>query len=223
MQIKSLVLRAFNLFSQILSPLSCAYCHTYLITNTILCDSCFAQIKPVDVSVLRLNNDISMLIYAASNYEDPLKKLILAKHYSQRVASAQLGKLMWQYSGIHACTFDYIVPIPLHWRRYARRGYNQATVMAHEIARVSKKPIVNALKRSKATRFQSLLSADERYKNIESAFDVQVHNKGLHNKHLLLVDDLMTTGVTLQEAGKALLVLQPASITAVVACRVISQ
>ena len=132
-KIKSIVSHTFSLLKHILSPPSCAYCHTYLHNTSVLCDSCSAQILPLDVSNLSLTHDRSMFVYAVSNYQDPLKKLILAKQYSQRVASAQLGRLMWDYSGIAASTFDYIIPIPLHWKRYARRGYNQAEVMAHQL------------------------------------------------------------------------------------------
>ena len=80
--------------------------------------------------------------------------------------------------------------------------------------------MINALKRTKSTQLQALLSADARYDNIRFAFEVRIRGIDVRDKHLLLVDDLMTTGVTLQEAGRALLKLHPASITAVVACRV---
>lgn len=163
-----------------------------------------------------------MQVFAISSYQEPLKSLILAKAQSQRLASKQLGILMWNLTPIKNNDFDYVVPIPLHWTRYAYRGYNQAEVIASVIARKSGKPLVHLLKRNRRTLFQSKLDVEQRSENLHNAFDVVKVDRELYkNKRLLLVDDLMTTGSTFKNAAKKLLILKPAGIMGVVSCRTI--
>lgn len=162
-----------------------------------------------------------MVVYALSPYQDPLKTLVLGKTKSLVLASRQLGELLCQLAPLELLSFDYCIPIPLHWTRYAYRGYNQAEIMANVIARRHNKEIVALLKRNKRTIFQSRLSLADRADNLEDAFTIRrsCDVTLFYKKHLLLVDDLMTTGSTLKAAARELLMLKPASITAIVACR----
>lgn len=102
-------------------------------------------------------------------------------------------------------TADLIIPIPLHSRRYAERGFNQAKTIAQPIALYLKKPlVVSALQRIKPTKQQALLGKNERIKNMTEAFVVKKNNL-VSGKTCLLVDDVYTTGSTMQAAAKALL------------------
>ena len=169
---------------------------------------------------IAITPSITMTVYAASAYEEPLKSLILAKSRFDSLASHYMGQLIWELTNVSHVPCDYIIPIPLHWRRFAYRGYNQATMMAKELAKKSKKPMIELLRRKKYTVFQSVLSTAERKENVTNAFTLRDQDgHQFEGKHLLLVDDLMTTGSTLKAAGKTLLALKPASITAVVLCR----
>jgi ComF family protein len=162
-----------------------------------------------------------MKVLAISDYQYPLKKLILAKQYGKRVASKQLGELIWYMTYVRHASFEVIVPIPLHWTRYAWRGYNQAIEMGNVIAQESGKPLSELLYRSRRTVFQSTLHKQERQENTRNIFALTKFDRSLYrNKHILLVDDLLTTGATMREAARTLLTLNPASITGVVACRV---
>ena len=114
-----------------------------------------------------------------------------------------------------------IVPIPLHWTRYIARGYNQAFEIASVLALKSKKPVISCLRRVRKTEYQAVLSAEHRKKNIQMAFSVMKNPEYIEGKHILLVDDLMTTGATLQEATKILLKYKPKKISVVVAARVV--
>jgi len=159
---------------------------------------------------------------AIMEYRDPLKHLILTKSRSDIVTAYDIGHLMFEYTNIRHLNFDYIVPIPLHWTRYAWRGFNQAEEMSKILAHKSGKPLVHLIKRKRSTPFQSSLASFKRADNVKDVFAINAHDPALYQgKHLLLVDDLMTTGSTLKEAGKTLLKLKPRSITAVVACRVL--
>ncbi len=204
-------------------PRFCNNCGCWLTERTILCAPCTDVINPVVSKELFITSTASMHVYAVSDYAYPLKSLILAKSHGNRVASMHLGHLLWQMSTISTMDFDIIVPIPLHWTRYAYRGYNQAEVLAQVLARYSKKPVVNLLKRTKRTIFQSKLPLKQRAENVKNVFKMVsvTDHHDYYGKKILLVDDLMTTGSTFKYAARELLALKPASIAGVVACRVV--
>lgn len=203
-------------------PSLCAYCRAFLSTRTIFCADCNNKIIRIVSKQIDLTANFSMTVFAISDYKDPLKRLILAKSWSDSLASYQMGQLLWEMTPIQHLDYDVIVPIPLHWTRYAWRGFNQA----HEIARVisanKKVPIEYLVVRRKKTVFQSAVPSAGRVENVKDAFVLD--NALAHQyegKHILLVDDLMTTGATLRAVGKVLLQLKPRKITVAVVCRVI--
>ena len=163
-----------------------------------------------------------MPVICIGEYKDPLKKLILAKGWSEYVASHELGQLMYECTPIKHMAFDLIVPIPLHWTRYAWRGYNQAHEMAQILSEQLDIPCVELIKRVRATPLQSSVAHTQREGNVKNVFALNKTNLAQYkNKRILLVDDLMTTGATLQSAGKIICrQLKPASLHAVVAARV---
>jgi len=203
-------------------PSLCAYCKKFLSSTAIFCGDCKYKIFPIVSKQIDVTPSFAMTVFAISDYKDPLKKLILSKGWSDLLASYQMGQLLWEYLPLQHLDYEVIVPIPLHWTRYAWRGFNQA----HEIARVLQKkknvPLCHLLKRVKKTAFQSTLSSSSRVENLKQAFVLNAkHAHRYAGKHILLVDDLMTTGSTLRSAAKALLALKPKKITVVVVCRVI--
>ena len=97
---------------------------------------------------------------------------------------------------------DAIIPIPLHHARLRRRGYDQALELARPLARALRLPLhANLLRRCKATGAQSRLDAEARRRNLHGAFVV---HGGTPPPHVVLVDDVMTTGATLEAAARAL-------------------
>jgi len=212
----------FKTVAAIISPPYCVYCKVFMLKRVPLCEECILMVRPVVSAVIPLTKKYSVKVLAISGYQDPLKGLILAKRYSNIVASRQLGELMWEMTYVQHTEFDYIVPVPLHWTRYTRRGFNQAQEMGIVIAQKSGKPMVNLLKRVKRTKLQASCSALQRAGNLKDAFELNVRDATEYEgKHLLLIDDLMTTGSTLKVAAQELVLLKPASITVLVACRVV--
>ena len=209
--------------SYIFIPPFCTACKKLLQKRVMLCEQCSEQIAPIVSTALPISKKHSMKIFAVSDYREPLKSLILAKGWSDRVASCQLGELIWHMTYIQNVQFDYIVPVPLHWTKLARRGFNQAEQIAQILAKKSNKQVVHLLHRVRKTIPQSQLKHDERDENVKGAFALQILYKNdlYKGAHFLLVDDLMTTGATLTSSAKTLFKLQPATITAVVACRVV--
>lgn len=205
-----------------LIPSLCAYCKKFLSSIDILCDACRNKIFPIVSQTIDVTPNVAVKVFAISDYKDPLKKLILAKGKSDVLASYHMGQLLWEYIPLQELDYDVIVPIPLHWTRYAWRGFNQA----HEIAKIIQKkknvPLWHVLERTKKTAYQSSLISSCRAENVKGAFALnEVYVKECEGKHILLVDDLVTTGATLRSAVKQLLAVKPRKITVVAVCRVI--
>jgi ComF family protein len=203
-------------------PCLCGYCKKFLSTTDIFCDACKRTIFPIISKQIDVTPNFSMTVFALSDYKDPLKKLILAKGWSDSVAGYQMGQLLSELPALQQLDYDVIVPIPLHWTRYAWRGFNQAEEIARVIHKKKNVPLRHLLKRVKKTAFQSTLIASLRVENLKEAFVLNAAQpEDYKDKHILLVDDLMTTGSTLQSAAKELLKLKPRKITVAVVCRVI--
>lgn len=108
---------------------------------------------------------------------------------------------------------DFLLPVPLHRQRLKKRGYNQSHCIAQGIAQVLKVPISNRhLLRKTATDSQTNKGRLLRFENMSTAFEVQ-YPEELTNLHLLLIDDVLTTGATLEACGIALLPALPAKLS----------
>jgi ComF family protein len=95
--------------------------------------------------------------------------------------------------------FDVVIPVPLHWRKQWKRGFNQSELLAREISRYRGVPMVNALKRVRATLTQAGLSNTRRRQNVAGAFQRRRGarwERRIAGRRILLVDDVMTTGST---------------------------
>jgi ComF family protein len=171
---------------------------------------------------LQITSSYTLDVYAVGAYEEPLKKFVLAKRYSDILACYYAAQLIYERTPFGAERIDYIVPIPLHWRRYAERGYNQSHEIAKHLSRLSAVPVYNLLRRHKATAYQSVCDKEERSENVKDAFIWQIARaecKSLQGKRLLLVDDVMTTGATLTAAAKILAQAKPAALFAATLAR----
>ena len=99
---------------------------------------------------------------------------------------------------------DYLIPVPLHPRREKQRGYNQSLLIAQGINEVTGIPIGDKyLIRAVYTTTQTKKSADERHKNVKDIFEVRFPEE-LEGKHVLLIDDVLTTGATLESCAHQL-------------------
>jgi ComF family protein len=152
-------------------------------------------------------------------FEDPLKDLIHQMKYSGRwnVGESLAARLLSQERIANLVSeADVLVPVPLHFFRQFRRGYNQAMVVARWMSRKQGKPIVHPLRRVRHTETQTHLhSRQKRFKNLRDAFKL-VNPAAVHGKRVLVIDDVMTTGATLQTVARALRPARPASLSAIV-------
>ncbi len=198
-------------------PYHCSYCRCSLSSDEPLCPTCTILINPTLSSRLQITGDEYLQVYAVSAYEEPLKTLILAKQYNGYEASQHLGTLIWCHSVMPSMRADFLIPVPLHSQRAALRGYNQARVIAEQLSRYSGIPILDCIVRTRNTRQQSQCRMFERYDNVKGAFKM-INGEALAGKNCILVDDMMTTGATLQEVARTVIPFKPACLRSIVAC-----
>jgi len=158
-------------------------------------------------------------VVAPFRYAFPLDSLIPAfKHQHKLTYGRLLARLLCQAIVHHheeheQALPDLIIPLPLHRARQAQRGYNQALELARPIARRLGVTLDRRiLLRQRATAAQQGLDAQARRQNMQGAFVCQ-HPQRLKGKHVALVDDVVTTGTTVNEASRTLLAAGAASVS----------
>lgn len=119
-----------------------------------------------------------------------------------RPLAAPLGRLMARALPRDE-RIDAIVPMPIHWRRWITRGYNQSDLLAREVSARSGLPVERLLRRSRNTPVQAGLTSRERRLNVKNSFAVPDPAQ-VGGRCLLLIDDVLTTGATLNAASGAL-------------------
>jgi len=149
----------------------------------------------------------------------PLKRAIYQFKYRQkRKLALPLADLMYHYLLENPLPADLLVPVPLHMDRLRERGYNQAALLAWELSERSGLPVEEeSLVRIRETAPQVALKAGERRKNIRGAFRGQ--GEKLNDKQVLLIDDVCTTGATLEACAEALREKGARSVWALVPAR----
>lgn len=108
---------------------------------------------------------------------------------------------------------DLLVPVPLHWLRLYRRGFNQAQVIARQISKILHIPLDDAIiTRSRYTRTQTKLDVNQKALNVRNAFKIK-KTRDPAPRHILIIDDVFTTGSTLMEVFKTLRTVFPPEVT----------
>jgi ComF family protein len=146
--------------------------------------------------------------YSFGFYEGTLRALIhLFKYSGMKPLAERLSGLLLRAMPLDGAAYDLVVPMPLHWRRHWKRGFNQAKLLAGYVARRRGIPMLDAVRRVRATATQAGLTNSNRRKNVSGAFRVAARyrkNGALSGKRILLIDDVMTTGATGAACARAL-------------------
>ena len=199
----------------------CAACRAPLSRplDGAVCDDCWASVRLS--SPLHERFDLSHPIswQAAVNlYEGRLKDIVHALKYDRRQSIApRLGAIMRDAGAAMLADADCVVPVPLHpWREY-RRGFNQA----HQLAIHLDRPVRALLARRKNTRSQIDLPASERRHNVADAFRLQPSAFSRMPDVVVLVDDVATTGATLESCARVLRLAGVTEVRALTAARVV--
>jgi len=159
------------------------------------------------------------MAYCFGAYEDTLRQLIHLFKYGRikplaRTLAAHLASALPRDQ-----KFDVVVPMPLHWRRRWQRGFNQSELLARLTARRCGIPMVNAVRRTRATAAQAGLSNARRRENVAGAFRVR-KPQAVEGQRVLLIDDVMTTGATASACALALKRGGASSVTLLALARV---
>ena len=152
-------------------------------------------------------------------FDDPLKALVHQVKYHNRWSLAEhLADRLYARSAVKALLddCDAIVPVPLHPLRHIARGYNQAELIARRLAKRSGRKLLCALARVRRTPTQTHLhSKAKRIENLRGAFGL-IKPNAVYGKRIVVVDDVMTTGATIQSAGRTIAQGKPVLMNALV-------
>jgi ComF family protein len=160
---------------------------------------------------------------AAVRFDEISRALVHALKYGDRLDLApMMGRWISTAGREVLAEADALVPVPLHWRRLWARRFNQSAMLAAEISAEAKVPVAaGALKRVKATAQQVGLSRSERAANVQGAFRVPPESKpAVAGRRLVLVDDVLTSGATVDGCARALLRAGAANVDVLIFARV---
>jgi ComF family protein len=161
---------------------------------------------------------------AAVRYDEVARTLVHALKYGDRLDLAPImGRWMARAGADLIPQADVIVPVPLHWRRLWARRFNQSAALASFLTSPKGPPVsIAALKRAKATPQQVGLSRAARAANVQGAFRVDTAGKAeIKARHILLVDDVLTSGATVDACARALLRAGARQVDVLVFARVV--
>jgi len=222
--------RLIKTFLNTIIPPTCPGCHIPVDQDHDICPKCWKSLEfivlpfcdncaePLDIS------GVSEEIYtcgkcqqtpprfsqtrALFKYNGLARHLILGlKHGNATHLASNLSSKACLHHSNYIQDADIIIPVPLHWSRLLKRGYNQASLLAKYIARNCQIPLqTNILLRNRRTASQGNYGKKARLRNVQSAFTLSDKEKNsIANKTVLLVDDVMASGATLNECSKVLL------------------
>lgn len=210
-------------------PPLCLICHDFLMKGGgYLCGSCFSQldfiIEPYCIQCAIPFSNYGLLqtrcmkctssppswrqVRAIFIYNEASKALIFPFKYHGNIRNILLfSALLYKNSGDILKAADFIIPVPLHLKKIRQRGYNQSALLAKSLAEKAGTPLLlDWLKRVHFTRPLASLALPERKLELEKAIIVTPHHQAvLKNKRIILVDDILTTGITAEICTKALL------------------
>lgn len=196
MTVRALLSLGHSALGLLLSRERCVACDGEIRWRSLFCPSC--------ARCLVRANDAGAL--APFVYGGPLAQAITRLKYDKRPElGGRLAHLLLRHLEGSMASFDVVVPVPLHAARLAERGYNQSALLAQPIAtRLGVPCRARALARSRATAQQARLDRPQRRENVAGAFVLREPAR-VRGGHVLLVDDVCTTGATLHACARALL------------------
>ncbi len=151
-------------------------------------------------------------------YEFPVDAAIKRLKFQRRLFYAPAFALLLQEAvGRLPDGIDALLPMPLHWRRQALRGFNQAAEIARRIRGPTGLPLVTNVVRCRHTPYQSGLTAAQRRRNLRAAFRVR---GAIRSQHVLIVDDVITTGATCRQLARVLFKAGVPAVSALAIARV---
>lgn len=226
-EIKSLADIALRLPMRVLFPPVCAGCRRHVSQPGVLCGECWPKLRMLErpwcpVMGTPFVHDMGDGFLSAEAIADPppferaraavvysgvARQMVQGLKYQDRTDLAPwMGRWMMRAGRELVEEAEVIVPVPLHWRRFFKRQFNQSAELGRALSQLSTVPFrPSALRRVKLTRQQVGLERREREENVRAAFRVPPEMEiEIAGRRVLLVDDVYTTGATVRSAARAL-------------------
>lgn len=217
----TLIQKSSQTLFDLLFPPNCVHCKA---ADSWLCSTCLANISFITTSVCERcgtpasndtapscvqcrNHSLQYIdgIRAAAYFEDnPIRSAIHSlKYRNHRALALALSEILGDTYQRYDFYVDVIVPVPLHRSRVKERGYNQSELLANQLGSLLGLPVNSVtLQRTRKTKAQMTLGVEERYKNVAGAF--VCCDQQLVKQKIILIDDVTTTGSTLDACAAAL-------------------
>lgn len=207
--------------SRILLPRGCVLCGAHL-DEGYLCNGCWTDLPWIGTACERCGQPLAAALPAGTHcvacqshpprfhkafapllYTFPVDSALKALKFRRQLYYAPaFGELLPPLLENSFPDVDALLPVPLHRKRHAIRGFNQATELCRPVRKKSRLPVIFNVERVRATRPQTGLKAAERRRNMKAAFRVR---GTLHFRHPLVIDDVITTGETCGQLSEVLL------------------
>lgn len=242
--VRQMLLRGLRRTADLLLPPRCLSCSAPLWGETQVCGSCWTKLQFIDAPLCNLSGIpfpfdagpgalsaealARPVAYsrarAALVYEKSSGRLVSRLKYGDRLEAVPLfARWMARAGAVLLADADIIVPVPLHATRLFQRRFNQSAELARAVARLSGVPAVpDLLIRTRATRAQVGLSASARRRNVAGVFAL-TPGKGekVRGKRVLLIDDVVTTGATVEACSRTLIAEGAAAVDVLTFARVV--
>ncbi len=209
-------------FLSVFFPFRCHVCKSSCDFGNVLCDNCIDRLKktihkPVEVK----DTSCDFPVYTMSSYDDFTSDLVkIIKYKPSKKLAEILGKICAEQADLKSFINkdDIIIPVPMHEKRLEERGFNQASVLAEQYVDFTKCNFSQAIIRNRFTKPQASCNESERATNLENAFSLapDLILSAFKGKRLFIIDDVATTGATLQKSVDPLKKLQTKEIIALV-------
>ncbi len=168
----------------------CEICDTSIKEGNIVCEHCQKMKRHFKK------------VYSPFRYDGIVRKAILQfKSDGAKYLAKGFAEFIAQRLEVEQLEYDVIIPIPSHKKTIRKRGYNPAKVLAEELSKITSKPVVDVLYKVTQTKNQKLLNYNERQTNLENSI-MLLNNSVIKNKNILLIDDIITTGATIETCAK---------------------
>lgn len=192
-----MIVKFFNKLLDFIYPNKCIFCEELIAMGQErdICKYCY-----MDINFVNYDKEPNLSVFY---YDDITRFSILRlKYYNQIQYAKVFAKMMYnKLEKIEISKYDYIMCVPMYIKKKKKRGYDQAEVIAQELSKLCNIPFEkNNLVRTKNTLPQSKVSFEDRAKNVKDVFKVTNKEK-IKDKNILLIDDIYTTGNTINYCG----------------------
>lgn len=230
-------------FIRFLYPPFCLHCNQLLDENlNIFCHDClrllefidpaercpycfsseYSQEKKLCSGDCQIHHGSLCKTAAVFDYVGPGSTLVRALKYGNQpyLAKSASAFMLEQFLNLKWTLPDQIIPVPLPLNRWLNRGYNQSELLAKAFSKLIDRPVSRGLRRKSGDFSQAGLAREQRVQLSGNSFRL-INNISIQDKHILLIDDVFTTGTTMQRCAEALQSAHPASIYGLTLCRAI--